>query len=245
MFRVLRELFRKNFSTLLPMLLLVVVPLVGSSSLTWVLARNQQLLENLTTAQSLLYFVLVGVAMAFSLVNTTAVVLITGFYLGWSGFPGMVVAYALSALVGYQIATTLDHGKMTAFISHFPKADAVMKELKTESWQLIFLTRVSPVTPFALMTFVLAIMRVRLGPFLLASIAGMLPRSLFFYWLGTKAQDVFTLLKDPGTGTAGKLLLLALVAASFFGLYYLFNQALKRALHKSAATNAKKSLSDS
>lgn len=217
------------------MLLLVAVPIVGSSSLTFVLYKNQELLENLTSAQSLLYFVIVGVAMAFSLINTTAVVLVTGFYLGWSGFPGMVVAYALAALVGYQIASTLDHGKMLTFLSHFPKAEAVMRELKTDSWQLIFLTRVSPVTPFALMTFVLAIMRVRRLPFLLASIAGMLPRSLFFYWLGTKAQDVFTLLKDPGTGTTGKLLLFALVAASFFGLYYLFNQAIKRALSKRTA----------
>ena len=242
--KFLRELLQKNFSTLLSMLLLVAVPLAGSTALTGVLYKNQQLLENLTTGQSLLYFVIVGIAMAFSLVNTTAVVLITGFYLGWSGFPGMVVAYALAALVGYQLATTLDHGKMLAFLSHFPKAEAVMKELKTDSWQLIFLTRVSPVTPFALMTFVLAIMRVRRGPFLLASIAGMLPRSLFFFWLGTKAKDVFTLLKDPGTGTTGKLLLLALVVVSFFGLYYLFNQALKRALNKGAAETREKSPAD-
>jgi uncharacterized membrane protein YdjX (TVP38/TMEM64 family) len=235
--KFLRELFRKNFSTLLPMLLLVAVPIVGSSSLTFVLARNQQFLEHLTTAQSLLYFVIVGVAMAFSLINTTAVVLITGFYLGWSGFPGMVVAYALAALVGYQIASTLDHGKMLGFISHFPKADAVMRELKTDSWQLIFLTRVSPVTPFALMTFILAIMRVRRWPFLLASVAGMLPRSLFFYWLGTKAQDVFKLLKDPGTGTAGKLLLLGLVTLSFFGLYVLFNRATQKVLRRSTTEN--------
>jgi uncharacterized membrane protein YdjX (TVP38/TMEM64 family) len=237
--KFLRELFQKNFSTLLSMVLLVAVPLLGSSSLTFVLYRNQEFLENLTTVQSLLYFIIVGVAMAFSLVNTTAVVLITGFYLGWSGFPGMVVAYALAALVGYQIATTLDHGKMLAFLSHFPKVDAVMKELKTDSWQLIFLTRVSPVTPFALMTFVLAIMRVRRWPFLLASIAGMLPRSLFFYWLGTKAKDVFTLLQDPGTGTAGKLLLLVLVVASFFGLYVLFNRALQNALRSSESATPK------
>jgi len=235
--KFLRELLQKNFSTLLSMLLLVAVPIVGSASLTGILYKNQQFLEQLTTAQSLLYFVLVGVAMAFSLVNTTAVVLITGFYLGWSGFPGMVVAYALAALVGYQLASVLDHGKMLAFLSHFPKADAVMKELKTDSWQLIFLTRVSPITPFALMTFILAIMRVRRGPFLLASIAGMLPRSLFFFWLGTKAQDVFTLLKDPGTGNAGKLLLLALVVVSLYGLYYLFNKALHRALSKSAGND--------
>ena len=63
--KFLRELLQKNFSTLLSMLLLVAVPLVGSSSLTFVLYRNQQFLENLTTAQSLLYFVIVGVAMRF------------------------------------------------------------------------------------------------------------------------------------------------------------------------------------
>ena len=234
MLQVLRELFQKNFSTLLSMLLLVAVPLLGSASLTGILYQNQEFLSNLTVAQSLLYFVIVGVAMAFSLINTTAVVLITGFYLGWSGFPGMVVAYALAALVGYQLATTLDHGKMLAFLSHFPKADAVMKEMKTDSWQLIFLTRVSPVTPFALMTFILAIMRVRRWPFLLASIAGMLPRSLFFYWLGTKAKDVFALLQDPGTGTIGKLLLLVLVVVSFFGLYVVFNRALQKVLRASS-----------
>lgn len=237
MLQVLRELFQKNFSTLLSMLLLVAVPLLGSASLTGILYQNQEFLSNLTVAQSLLYFVIVGVAMAFSLINTTAVVLITGFYLGWSGFPGMVVAYALAALVGYQLATTLDHGKMLAFLSHFPKADAVMKEMKTDSWQLIFLTRVSPVTPFALMTFILAIMRVRRWPFLLASIAGMLPRSLFFYWLGTKAKDVFTLLQDPGTGTIGKLLLLVLVVVSFFGLYVVFNRALQKVLRASSPVN--------
>jgi uncharacterized membrane protein YdjX (TVP38/TMEM64 family) len=238
MLQVLRELFQKNFSTLLSMLLLVAVPLLGSASLTGILYQNQELLSHLTAAQSLLYFVIVGVAMAFSLINTTAVVLITGFYLGWSGFPGMVVAYALAALVGYQLATTLDHGKMLAFLSHFPKADAVMKEMKIDSWQLIFLTRVSPVTPFALMTFILAIMRVRRWPFLLASIAGMLPRSLFFYWLGTKAKDVFTLLQDPGTGTIGKLLLLALVVASFFGLYVVFNRALQKVLRNSSPADS-------
>ncbi|HEX8504128.1 MAG TPA: VTT domain-containing protein [Hymenobacter sp.] len=235
--KFLRELFRKNFSTLLSMLLLVAVPLVGSSSLTFVLYKNQEFLENLTSAQSLLYFVIVGVAMAFSLVNTTAVVLVTGFYLGWSGFPGMVVAYALAALVGYQIAATLDHGKMLTFLGHFPKAEAVMRELKTDSLSLIILIRLSPVTPFALMTFILAVMGVERPRFLIGSVVGMLPRSLFFYWLGTKAQDVFTLLKDPGTGTTGKLLLIGLVVASFFGLYYLFNQALKRALSKGAASN--------
>ncbi|UOQ65453.1 TVP38/TMEM64 family protein [Hymenobacter volaticus] len=226
----LRELFQKNASTLLSMFLLVALPVVGSSSLSYVLYRNQALLEHLTFGQSLLYFCIIAFTMAFAITPTTFVALVTGFYLGWAGLPGMVLAYALAALVGYQVAASLDHGKMLQFLHHFPKADAVMRELKHDSWQLIILTRISPVLPFALMTFVLAVMRVDRKRFLLASVMGMLPRSLFFYWLGTKAQDVFSLLKDPDTGTAGKLLVIGLVAVSLFGLYFLFNRALKRAL---------------
>ncbi|WP_460676210.1 TVP38/TMEM64 family protein [Hymenobacter coalescens] len=231
--RFLRDLLRHNASTLLSMGLLVALPVLGSATLSGVLYQNQQLLQNLTNAQTLVYFALIAFTMAFALTPTTFVALVTGFYLGWWGFPGMVLSYALAAMVGYLVATSLDHGKMLAFLHHFPKAEAVMQELKKESWQLILLTRISPVLPFALMTFVLAVMRVEKKRFLAASVVGMLPRSLFFYWLGTKAQDVFDLVRDPDSGTAGKLLVAGLIAVSVFGLYYLFNRALNRALKKS------------
>jgi uncharacterized membrane protein YdjX (TVP38/TMEM64 family) len=228
----LRELFQKNASTLLSMVLLAGLPFIGSSSLGFILYRNQELLLHPTLAQAVLYFVVIGVAMAFSLMHTTLAVLITGFYFGWAGLPGMLVAYTLAALTGYQVASNLDHGKMLAFLKHFPKADAVMREMKTDSWKLVFLLRISPVTPFALMTFILAVMGVDRRRFLLASVVGMLPRSLFFYWLGTKAQDIMLLLRDPGTGNTGKILVLVLVGVSLFGLYYLFNRAMQRALRQ-------------
>ena len=43
----------------------------------------------------------------------------------------------------------------------------------------------------------------------------------------------FALLKDPDSGSAGKLLVIGLIAVSVFGLYYLFNRALNRALKNS------------
>ncbi|MBC6696834.1 TVP38/TMEM64 family protein [Hymenobacter puniceus] len=228
----LRELFQKNASTFLSMVLLAGLPFVGSSSLGFILYQNQDLLQNPTLLQALLYFAIIGVAMAFSLMHTTLAVLITGFYFGWAGFPGMIIAYTLAALTGYQIASSLDHGKMLAFLQRFPKAAAVMREMKTDSWKLVFLLRISPVTPFALMTFILAVMGVDRHRFLLASVVGMLPRSLFFYWLGTKAQDIMLLLRDPGTGNMGKVLVVVLVGVSLFGLYYLFNRAMQRALQQ-------------
>ncbi|RZK24248.1 MAG: DedA family protein [Hymenobacter sp.] len=232
---LLRELFQKNFSTLLTMALLVLVPLVGSSSLVLVLSRHQSLLQHLTPLQMGLYFVLMGLTMAVALTNSTFVVIVTGYFLGWVGLPGMVASYALAAALGYELARRLDQDKLRGFLHRFPKADAVLGELKDQSWQLILLTRLSPVLPFALMTFVLAIVGVPRGRFLAASVLGMLPRSLFFFWLGTKASDVLALLSNPDEGTLSKLVLLALVAASVLGLYVVFNRALQRVLRRSAA----------
>lgn len=240
MIQVLRELFQKNFSTLLTMLLLVAVPLLGSASLLGVLYQKQDLLHHLSAGQTVLYFVVIAFTMAFALTPTTFVAIVTGYYFGWGGLPGMVLAYALAAAIGYELAQRLDHGKLRHFLQLFPKAEAVLGELQSQSWQLILLTRLSPVLPFALMTFVLAIVGVPRKRFLAASVLGMLPRSLFFYWLGTKASDVLALLQNPDEGTLSKLVLVALVAASLFGLYFIFNRALQRALRQGSTGNEQK-----
>ena len=235
MLAFLRTLFQQNLSTFLTLLALVAVPLLGSSTLLVLLYEHQALLQHLSLAQSLLYFGVVSLTMALALTPTTFVAIVSGYFLGWPGLPGMVAAYALAAALGYELALRLDQGKLRGFLLNFPKAGAVLQELHQQSWQLIMLTRLSPVLPFALMTFVLAMVGVPRGRFLGASVLGMLPRSLFFYWLGTEASDVLALLRNPDQGTGSKLLLIGLVVASLLGLYLLFNRALKRALAKQVA----------
>jgi len=230
---MLKELFRKNLSSFISMLLLVVVPVLVSSSLAFMLFRNQELLQNLSFGQMVLYFLIVALTMAFALTPTTFVALVTGFYLGWPGFPGIVVAYGLASLIGYRVARFIDHGKMIAFLNQFPKASAVMEELRDHSWGLIILSRISPVLPFAFMTFVLSLIRVDKIKFLLASMLGMLPRTLFFFWVGTQAQSIISLINNPETGREGKILVIALIVISVFGLYYIFDRALKKALARS------------
>ncbi|SNR42790.1 MULTISPECIES: TVP38/TMEM64 family protein [Hymenobacter] len=228
----LKELFHQNTSTLVSLLLLTLLPLAGDSLLAWGLHENASWLENPTLPQMLLYFAVVAFTMTFSLTHTTVVVLVTAFFFDWAGFPGMLLTYILAALFGHMLATSLDQGKLIRLLERFPKAHAVMHELRGDSWRLVLLTRLSPVLPFALITFILAVVGVPRRQFLTASVVGMLPRTLFFYWLGTKAQDVLALIQDPDTGTAGKVLVVVLVAVSMFGLYFLFTRAMKRALRR-------------
>ncbi|MDB5264238.1 MAG: hypothetical protein JWQ14_3521 [Adhaeribacter sp.] len=216
------------------MLLLVVVPVLVSSTLAFYLYQYQAVLESLNAGGTILYFVIVAFTMAFALTPTTFVALVTGYYFGWPGFLGVVLAYGLAALVGYGIAQLIDHGKMLSFLHRFKKVGAVMDELRDQSWGLIILSRISPVLPFAFMTFVLSLLRVDRTKFLVASMLGMLPRTLFFFWVGTQAQNIITLLNDPSAGNEGKILVIGLIVVSLFGLYYIFNKALKRALSRTA-----------
>jgi uncharacterized membrane protein YdjX (TVP38/TMEM64 family) len=238
LFPVLRTFIRENASTFISMLLLVVVPVVVSSTLAVVLYNNQELLADLSLAEMLLYFAVISITMALALTPTTFVALVSGFYIGWSGFAGIVISYGIAALVGYSIARLIDHGRMMSFLNRFEKARILMQELRHESWSLIILTRISPVLPFALMNFVLSLLQIQRKKFLIASIVGMLPRTLFFFWVGSQARDVVSALQNPDSGTAGQILMIALIIISIGGLYILFDRALKRALRKAAAKNS-------
>ncbi len=235
--QLLQSFVRQNASTFVSMVLLVAVPVVVSSTLAFYLYQYQTLLQNLTLWQMLLYFLAVSFTMALALTPTTFVALVSGFYLGWNGFPGVVVSYGVAALVGYSLARLIDHGKMMGFLNRFEKARNLMQELREQSWSLIFLTRISPVLPFALMNFVLSLLQVQRKKFFVASIVGMLPRTLFFFWIGTQANDIIKLLQNPDTGTSGKLLMIGLIIISIGGLYFVFDRALKRALRNATAKN--------
>lgn len=234
---LLKNLVRENASTFVSMLLLVVVPVTVSSTLAVYLYQYQDIFRDLSIWQLLLYFVVISITMALALTPTTFVALVSGFYLGWQGFPGVVVAYGIAALVGYSLARLIDHGKMMSFLNRFEKARNLMQELRNQSWSLIFLTRISPVLPFALMNFVLSLLQVSRTRFFVASIVGMLPRTIFFYWIGTQARDIISLLQNPDSGRTGQLLMIGLIIISIGGLYVVFDRALKKALKNASIKN--------
>lgn len=228
-----RQFFRQNARSLFAMALLVVLPLLVDSGLSvWLYERGSMLLAGMSGLRMLAYFTVTAALMGLGLTHTTFIALVSGYFLGWEGFAGTVVAYGVAAAVGYRLATLIDHGAMWKFLHRFPKAEAVIKELENETLPLIILVRLSPVLPFALMTFVLAAVRVNFQRFIVGSVLGMLPRTLFFYWLGTRAAGLSELLHHPERTTLGQWLVIGLVLASGAGLYLLINHAVKRALHR-------------
>ncbi len=232
MIKFIRQLLQQNLSAFVSMALLAVIPLVGSSALLTVFYNNPALLDNLTWWQEVLYFLVVAITMALALTPTTFVALISGFIFGWSGFPGMVAAYIAALIIARLIANSIDHGKLWAFLHRFDKVSVALHELDRQQFGVIVMTRLSPVLPFALMNFVLSLMQVRQRDYLLGSIIGMLPRTTFFYLLGTQGQQLLELLQNPGTDSSYQLFVIGLVLVSMFGLLYFFTRAIRKALNK-------------
>ncbi|RYF84461.1 MAG: DedA family protein [Chitinophagaceae bacterium] len=227
-----RQLFSQNVPALVSMALLVLVPLAGSSALLTLFYSHTGLLENLSIPEQVLYFVVVAFTMSVALTPTTFIALITGFFFGWAGFPGMVAAYLAALVIARFIAERIDHGKLWAFLHRFDKVSVALHELDRQQFGLIVMTRLSPILPFALMNFVLSLMQVRQRDYLLGSLIGMLPRTTFFYLLGTQGQKIIDLLQDPGADSSYQLFVIGLILISMFGLLYFFTKAIRKAMNK-------------
>ncbi len=231
---MLRDFLRLNARSLVAAALLIVLPLLVDSAITtWLYQGGGSMyLAGMSGTRVVMFLIVTAALMGLGLTHTTFVALVSGYFLGWEGFPGTAVAYGLAAAVGYRLATLIDQGALDRFLALFPKAQAVVSELQNESLQLIILVRLSPVLPFALMTFVLASVRVNFQRFIVGSVIGMLPRTLFFYWLGTRAAGLLELLQHPDQTSLGQWLVGGLVLASGAGLFVLVNRAVQRALRR-------------
>ncbi len=218
---------RSNRRLLLVTLWLGLAPLLASSALTALAIGHEADIAAWGTSHWLMLFVASSLTMALALTPTTFVALLTGYFLGWSALLPLVVAYSVAALGGYGLARWLDGGRLQATLQSFERADQVLRAVRTRSFGLVVLTRLSPLLPFAVMNLVLAVARVPLGTFWLAGTLGMLPRTTLMVVAGYQARQLREALTSPGSA-ASTWLTAALVLLSVVGLYVYFNRVLGR-----------------
>ncbi|WP_062263543.1 TVP38/TMEM64 family protein [Endozoicomonas arenosclerae] len=224
------SILKENRKSVIGAGILSCVPLLFSSWATSLLIQNQADLSALSAGQWTSFFALSALTMALALTPSTFIALVAGFFLGWKAVPFMLPAYLLASALGYLAGLVLDGGHLMHTIRNSPRVKKALETLNTNSWSLMFLVRLSPVLPFALMNLLMPALKVRFSVFLLGGFLGMLPRTLFSIWLGKKAQDMVSLLNGEVSGSESTWLVMVLVVVSAGGLFYLFNRALKQAL---------------
>jgi uncharacterized membrane protein YdjX (TVP38/TMEM64 family) len=100
-------------------------------------------------------------------------------------------------------------------IENLPRFQALDRATKNEGFLIVFLTRLSPLFPFNLINYGLALTSVRFRDYFLASWIGMLPVTVLYVYIGSAAQDLAELTSgDVQGGTAGRILLFVGLAAT-------------------------------
>lgn len=99
---------------------------------------------------------------------------------------GVAVGFAVAAggtLAGAVLAFGLARSLLRPFVARLlsrrPRLNRLDSVLAADGWKLVFLLRISPVMPFAVTSYALGLSEVRFRPYLLGTIASLLPLLAF------------------------------------------------------------------
>ena len=211
-----------------------VAPLAVSSVITYYALSYESTIRQFGPAAWTAIFAASCLTMGLALTPTTFIALASGYFLGLPALVGVVVGYTGASLIGFSLTHAVDQGQLMNSIYRWLSQDKaqrlrqLLNGIASHQFGIIVMARLSPVLPFALMNVVLPVAGVRLRPFLVAGTLGMLPRTVFFVWLGSEAKNLRTLVEEGGEGLLPRLLLIGLLVVSLVGFFYYGRRILDR-----------------
>jgi uncharacterized membrane protein YdjX (TVP38/TMEM64 family) len=108
-----------------------------------------------------------------------------------------VIALLLIRALGWQVASLVSH----------PRVDALDEQLRARGWPAVLSLRLIPAVPFSVLNYAAGASAVRVMPYLMATVAGLMP--------GTAAVVI---LGDAMTGNVSPLLVMVSVCTAAIGL---------------------------
>lgn len=111
--------------------------------------------------------------------------------------PVSVLSSTLAFLLGRSVA----RGWIQRRIANNDRFAAIDNAVAENGSKVVFLLRLSPIVPFALLNYALGLTRVRLRDYILASFLGMLPGTFLYVYVGSSVANLATL--APGKGSQG------------------------------------------
>lgn len=174
---------------------MTVAPWVSTAVVTYLAIENELWVKDFSAYSWLFFFLASILSMGLAITPTTFISLICGYFLGWHAILPVILCYQFASLIGYALAQKMDDHTLDWIRQKFPKSAPIFHNVERKQWVTTFLARISPALPFGLMNVVLAVSGVRLLPFFLGGLVGMLPRTLFFIWLGSQTSQLIRALQ--------------------------------------------------
>lgn len=220
---------QKNSRSIGMVILSALLPILASTGITVLLLYFESELLVWNFWQWFILYFGVSILMGFALMPTTLMAFLTGYFLGFEGTPLMITAYLIASYIGYQLGLFLEGKKIHKNILEKPKINRFLTSLKEKSWKLIILVRLSPVLPFSVMNLVLSAIRFPIKIFLIGSFIGMMPRTLFAIYVGTRAQNLKNLIENKTTTDFpySEIIIILLTIITIFGIGRMVRNSMK------------------
>jgi len=158
-------------------------PLIGGFVILGLVQKLAPWIRAHGGAGALIYVTSFWVFGGFAIVPTYAYSGLAGWTFGIvHGFWLAMAAFAGASFIGYALADWLAGDRALRMIDEHPKWKAVRQALVGQGfWRtlwIVTLVRLPPTSPFSFISYVMAIARVAMAPYLLGSLLGLAPRTL-------------------------------------------------------------------
>ena len=194
-----------------------VMPGIGSL----LLLGNYSVFENYhleTVPDHLVFTIGVALLLGIALLPTTLTALVTGYFFGWAGFPGLFFGYFLANVIGYSLGKVVNADFLPLLSSQRPEFKQQLESRIQHPESLVFFIRISPIIPFAISNFLFASLKINLKKVILFGIPGMLPRTLIAFATGLFASSLLDAQKSMNDPVQW-IILVFLLLISFWGLF--------------------------
>ena len=168
-----------------------VLPMLGGFVLLGVLVKYGSWMRDHSANLAIPFVFAAALACGLAILPTYAVSITGGFVFGSAvGIPTTMVAYTIGATIGFLLCRLADHGAAIAMVDRKPEWAAARKALVGGSfWKTTFvviLLRLSPSSPFAVTNLVMCAGGVPLRAFIVGTFLGILPRTAFVVYIGSR-----------------------------------------------------------
>jgi uncharacterized membrane protein YdjX (TVP38/TMEM64 family) len=175
--------------------------------ITWIEAH-----PTLAWAVYIASYILATVLVVPALILTLAAGFVFGLPLGVAL---VSIGSVLGATAAFLVGRFLARDWVSQKIADLPRFQALDKATRTDGFLIVFLTRLSPLFPFNLINYGLALTSVRLRDYFFASWVGMLPVTILYVYIGSVAKNLTDLTSgDVESGPFGRIFLFIGLAAT-------------------------------
>ena len=152
----------------------------------------------------------------------------------WRGTMLTYIGALLGASAVYALAAPLARTRVLRWIDRDPRVAATRRAVVKDSAWIMFLLRLSPLVPYNLLNYALALSGVSFRDYLLASV-GMIPAIIMYSYYGKIAGDVTRIAAGvaPERGTEYYVMLIVGLLATFAATH-LISRAARKAMAESS-----------